>query len=353
MKIAVTSDVHLKSRQESPQRYNALENIFEKITHKGILELIIAGDLFEKDYDNYSDFDTLCKKYPNVTVNIIPGNHDSQIEKRFFSAENIIVVTEPQIKEIDKVSFLFLPYDSAKSMDEVIVDFAHRHTLPSKWILIGHGDYLTSNREVNPYEPHLYMPLTVKMINNYNPSVVILGHIHKPSQFGKVFYPGSPCGLNINETGKRKFLILEVHSLTPQYQTVETDVLYFSETIQMFPVDDEVSFLKNRLSDIIQKWQLKEEELKKVKVRLFLKGYTKDKNVITQNLVQIVRNKGIKFYDSLGPDTSELKTLKETDREKISLLNRVKIKIGEIDKGQFISSIEDVMGKVMELILGS
>ncbi|HOK55780.1 MAG TPA: metallophosphoesterase family protein [bacterium] len=357
MKIAITSDVHLKNCSESPERYNALENIFSKITHKGISELIIAGDLFDKDYNNYSDFDELCKKYPNVSVSIIPGNHDYKIENRFFAATNIKVITEPQIKEIDGLPILFLPYNPEKSMDEVIVEFSHRNTFPERWILIGHGDYITINKELNPYEPGFYMPLTAMTVNNYNPAKVILGHIHKHSEFGKVVYPGSPCGLDINETGKRRFLIYDTQSLVLEYETVETDVIYFNETILMYPMDDEISYLKDRFYEIIQKWQLSEDELKKVKLRLFLKGYTKDKNVITQNLVQIVRDKGIEFYDSSGPDTSELKILKETDRERILLLNKVKIKIENIvksiDKRECVSSTDDIMKKVMELIFRS
>lgn len=353
MKVALTSDVHLKKRSESPERYNALENIFQKISKKGIPVLIIAGDLFEKNYDNYSDFDELCKKYHNITVYVIPGNHDPDIENRFFNAENIKVITEPHLEEIGKISFLFIPYQ-AKYMDEVVVDFSHNNTLPDRWILIGHGDYITTNRERNLYETGFYMPLTAKTINSYNPLKVILGHIHKPSEYGKVIYPGSPCGLDINETGRRRFLILDTHSLTVEEETVETDIIYFNETIQMFPTDNEIEYLENRLNKIIQKWQLSNEEYTKVKLRLSLKGYTLDKKAITEAALQFVESKGIIFYDKEGPNTSDLRVLNQLDLEKKDLLNRLNTKIEEIlERGQFLSSKDDVMSKVMELILGT
>jgi len=353
MKVAITSDVHLKNYSESPERYNALEKIFEKIRQEGVTELIIAGDLFEKDYDNYSDFDKLCKKYKDVVkVNIIPGNHDYQIEKKFFTASNIKVITEPQIKEINNLPFLFVPYFFGKTIDEVLVDFSHNHPLPGKWILIGHGDYITKSRELNPYEPGFYMPLTAKAIDNFNPTKVILGHIHKPSEFGRVIYPGSPCGLDINETGKRRFLFLDTHSLEIKHEKVETDVIYFIEIIQILPVEDEINFLSEKLRNVIQNWKLKPDELRKVKLRLVLKGYTKDKNITTQHIVRMINHRGIKFYDG-EPDTSELRVLKEIDVEKISLLRRFQEKLEELKIERFVSSRDEIVNKTIELIFGS
>ena len=46
MKIAVTADLHLKSREECPERWNALENIINQMLAEDIKILIIAGDLF-------------------------------------------------------------------------------------------------------------------------------------------------------------------------------------------------------------------------------------------------------------------------------------------------------------------
>ena len=43
MKIAVTADLHLKSREECPERWNALANIIDQMLTEGIKRLIIAG----------------------------------------------------------------------------------------------------------------------------------------------------------------------------------------------------------------------------------------------------------------------------------------------------------------------
>lgn len=209
MKFAITADVHLKTKNETPERYKAVESIFEEIKRREIDSIIIAGDLFDRDFSNYNDFDSLCKNFPGVKITLIPGNHDYQINNRFFTSSNIEVINESQIRELEGLSILFIPYDSAKSIDEALSEYAREQKFPERWILVGHGDYITGNRELNPYEPGFYMPLTSKSILKYSPLKIFSGHIHKPSEFGRVFYPGSPCGLDITETGKRRFLIYD------------------------------------------------------------------------------------------------------------------------------------------------
>ena len=100
MKLAITADTHLKKRNETPERWNALENILEKLFEKGIKNLIISGDLFDKETHNYSEFDKLCKKkkFENINLHIIPGNHDKGLKKVNFTADNIEIYENPTIK---------------------------------------------------------------------------------------------------------------------------------------------------------------------------------------------------------------------------------------------------------------
>ena len=72
MKIAITADVHLRTEGEHPERYAALENILEQTRDIDIKHLIIAGDLFDTEFQNYSEFETLCTKYDDLDLFIIP-----------------------------------------------------------------------------------------------------------------------------------------------------------------------------------------------------------------------------------------------------------------------------------------
>mgnify|MGYP001576473715 FL=1 len=138
MKIAVTADLHLKSREECPERWNALENIINQMLAEDIKILIIAGDLFNIESQNYSEFDEFCKqkKYEQIKFYIIPGNHDSNISSRHFTAHNIEIFNNPHLIQLGEppLSFFFLPYIPDKSMGLDIAKY--KDTLSERWILI-------------------------------------------------------------------------------------------------------------------------------------------------------------------------------------------------------------------------
>ena len=100
-----------------------------------------------------------------------------------------------------------IPYLPGKTMGDVIGMFAD-DIEPREWVLCGHGDWLEGRRSPNPYEPGTYMPLTRSDLTQYQPAQVFLGHIHARRD-EPIHYPGSPCGLDISETGRRRFLLFD------------------------------------------------------------------------------------------------------------------------------------------------
>lgn len=354
MKIALTADVHLRQQQETPERYAALENILTQCLKKGVNEIFILGDLFDCDYNNYHDFDDLCRKYPSLNITVLPGNHDPQIRQKYFTAHNVRVIEQPEIRELKEpnLSFFFVPYQPITTMDEVIAAFKEREELKGRWFLFGHGDYISSWRTLNPYEDGIYMPLSSQMVVKFNPWKVFLGHIHQPNRdlVGRIFYPGSPCGLDINEIGKRRFLIFdpEGDTLIPEY--VETNVIYFNESLLILPHEDEAGFIRNRLQAMIKKWDLNTEDLKKVYLRLKVEGYTKDKqsifNLINEEIVKL----GINFYDEHGADFSCLKLIHDESDAKILILKKFQEKLSQIDFAKFAASSEAVLEEALEII---
>ena len=108
MKIAITADVHLGYKDDYPERYNALENIFQQMNEEKIGILFIAGDLFDREFSNYADFENLCSKYPGIQLHIIPGNHDSDINDKNIVGDNIHIYTSPNALEIETlINLLF------------------------------------------------------------------------------------------------------------------------------------------------------------------------------------------------------------------------------------------------------
>lgn len=377
MKIAITSDIHLKSissktaqlppegiaesAMQNPERFNALRNILEQMLEEQISHLIIAGDLFDQKSQDYSVFDLLAgqPKYSEISFYIIPGNHDPLISGKHFTAKNIQVFNEPEITAFkgSQVQLLFVPYMPGRSMGEVMAGYIEKNREESlapgsSWILIGHGDYLGGNAEPNIYEKGIYMPLSRRDIEYYGPAKAILGHIHKKMQAGKVIYPGSPCGMDINETGKKSFVVLDLNDLSIAEKTIDTDVIFINEAIVMLPAENEQAYIEERIEELIKNLDLNREEIGKVRLRLKLSGYSRDKN----RLEKIIKNclAGFTYYDASGPDLSEVFLFE--DIERISIVQRVKDKIELISKEGSQNNISQeekkhILEQAMHLIL--
>jgi exonuclease SbcD len=348
MKIAITADVHLKTGQEYPERFNALKNMLDELVREDIHFLIVAGDLFDMGSQNYSIFDELCrdKKYAGIVFHVIPGNHDPAISPKYFITPNIRIYTEPALVSLEDSgpAFFFIPYLAGKSMGEVIAK--HRDSLPDRWVLIGHGDYLSGTRDPNNYESGVYMPLGRPDIENFNPSKVILGHIHKKMVAGKVNYPGSPCGMDINEAGRRSFIILDTSDLNITEKNVSTDYLYYVENMLALPTSNEFEDIKRKVTGFVEGWGLNSREIPKARVRLKVKGYTSDKKMLAEVIKESLA--GYKFYNDEGPDLFEVSIF--NDPERISIVERVKEKVELL--GRDYGYPQEKMDLILEQALG-
>jgi len=274
MHINLTADLHLTTRAENPERFSALEFILSQMQLAGHEILIIAGDLFDASVRNCSEFDAVCKHYSEVRFYIIPGNHDLNISGRQIVSSNVTVFTHPEVVRFDSEChpFLFLPYENNKTMGARIAEFSHQ--LPSgEWVLVAHGDYLDGLRQPNPYEDGLYMPLTRRDITTFRPEKVFLGHVHANMDKDPVYYTGSPCGLDISETGRRRYLNYEPYKGTVESKTIKTDVVFHEETITILPMEDETIYLEQKAHAIIQGWGVDAAEYGGVRLRLKVNGY--------------------------------------------------------------------------------
>lgn len=278
MKIAITADAHLKA--EHPERYNALENVFEQTVAAGLEDLIIAGDLFNEDMQNYSEFEALCRKHTSLQLHIIPGNHDPSISDKSITGDNVHIYTDPTIVEFDSVPFLFIPYEQDATMGEKIA-----HMEPEidgkNWVIVGHGDFYGGVREPNPLEPGTYMPLSRNDLGRFKPRTVFLGHIHKAHDpIDHVTYAGSPCGLDISETGRRTFVVYDTANEGIETRVIKTDVLYFKESFLILPRDNEVPLLEQEIASRIQAWGVEPSDYAQVQLRVEASGYAQDRSAV-------------------------------------------------------------------------
>lgn len=310
MNIAITADMHLRTGGEYPERYNAFRNILEQLEAEHIDSLIIAGDLFDRGFHSYTEFERICKKYHNIQLHIIPGNHDPGIDSNGIVGGNIHIYTVPTVIEIGPATFALMPYLEKVNMVENIASI-EKEIKGKEWVLIGHGDFYGGKKELNPLEPGTYMPLSRNNVKILNPRVVFLGHIHSPASWGNVYYAGSPCGLDIGETGKRRFLVYNTSDGSVDSRTVATDVLYFQETFIIVPMVNEVSLLDQEIVKRIQSWDIDPSDYSRVRVRVAASGYTLDRSAIFSTLKSWFDK--FTYYNGEGPSIEQL--FVSTDRQ--------------------------------------
>jgi hypothetical protein len=353
MKIAFTADCHLTKSEDHPERYQAFESILKQLVKRQIATLVIAGDLFDKGMTNYADFDKICrkKKYQGIQIHILPGNHDPGLEAGHFTSKNVQVISEPKLLDIvlDEILILAIPYRSDKTMGECIEPF-REHLQARRWILVGHGDYTSGLRIKNPYEQGVYMPLTSQDVDRYQPLHCFLGHIHIPSGLDRVRYPGSPCGMNINEIGLRYFLIYDSGLDEIEPVLVDTPVVYFNERLLMLPVEDEKSYIEEQIKSRVEAWDLPAGWEDKVRVRVRAAGYCQDIRALEKNIKQ-----GFSAYTfniDEDPDVSAVHLSEDLERQHI--VGQIRDRLADLEwpSGEDEPDRDQIMLAALQAIYG-
>jgi len=354
MRIAITADVHLTTTSKHPERHKALENILQQAGEEKVRTVIIAGDLFDVSHPVYSEFETLCQdsRFRDLRIYVIPGNHDLDVSPEAVAADNVEVIVEPRLLELDDsgLKFLLVPYNAHTSMGEQIAPFVDDLT-PNRWILVGHGDWAEGLHTPNPYEPGVYMPLTRKDIEAYQPTKVFLGHVHVPSDHDRIHYPGSPHPIDITETGYRRFLLFDTKSFDVESRKVETDVIYFDAHLVVLPVEDEKAFLQDQVSGLIKRWAIDEADRDKVQVRVTVSGYSSDRKALTKTLKKAFSP--LRFYDDSPPDISGVHVANDVDRNYIAEKTRAQIEAMDWPDGPDEPARDEILLAALHLIYGS
>ncbi len=354
MKIAVTADLHLTTREQHPERFHALENIVAQAAELGVDKLIIAGDLFDQSCQNYAEFEAVCSQENarNVEFIVLPGNHDDRLSGRALAATNVEVVEAPALRRFGEQSlpFLLLPYLEGKTMGECIAGFAGE--LPANgWVLVGHGDWSSRLHSQNPAEPGIYMPLTKADVEAYRPVLAVLGHIHKPFDGAPVHYPGSPCGLDISETGRRRFLVVDAETGAVAPRWVDTDHLLFNESFLVLPVPDEQEILAAAIQERIKGWEISAEEQEKVRVQVKCFGYSTDKRALMETLKAGFA--AFAFYRDGEPDLSGVSVSEDVNLAEIATQVSAAVRQWEWLEDELSPNRDEVLLQALQVIYGS
>ena len=128
------------------------------------------------------------------------------------------------------------------------------------------------------------MPLSRRDLSIYKPSVVFLGHIHKSFGTGIVHYPGSPCAIDISETGYRHFLFWDSSSNEVSQQRVNVNSILISQELILVPNKDEKANALKALQETVNDWGIDTKDYKRIILRLKLKGYSSDRKMVFDSI---------------------------------------------------------------------
>jgi len=330
MKIAFTADCHLTTQTKNPERFQSLANIFNQCEENDVQLLVIAGDLFDKDLPNYAEFEELyhSSRSGDLTTVIIPGNHDQRLSQGALIGEGLIVYSESTLQPlIDSRKILFLPFQENRTMGELIAPFADE-LQGQRWVLVSHGDWTAGKNTPDPYEKGLYLPLTRTDLVAYQPELVFLGHIHLAQQDQNLYYPGSPCPLDISETGLRRFLILDTDRGEVTPHLVDSPLIYFDERFIMLPSESGLDLLHNEIERRIETWNLPKRWESKVRLRVEVTGSSGlDRQEILKSINKTYS--GFSYYKDEEPQLSGL--IYNIDPDRIEISNQVKTWIDDLD----------------------
>jgi DNA repair protein SbcD/Mre11 len=353
VKIAFSADLHLTSQAIHPERYHVLETILKCMSAEGIRTLMIAGDLFDADAQAHTDFEQLVNKkvYKEIVIHIIRGNHDLGLKDGMLKCDRVRVYDQPTLlKEAEfGMDLLLVPYDPLKTLGEII-SAAQSALRPKAWVLVSHGDWLGGSRSADPYEQGVYMPLTRKDMAASQPALAMLGHIHKAYDSPDVVIPGSPCGLNITETGRRSFVVLDTDTHKVERIPLETDVIFLDERLVLYPMPDEAAYVGAQVSELIGGWDIPKKAHATIVLRLKVEGYCTNPKLVKDTVEEGFKK--FRTYKEGGIDFSGLRFSNDLEKNTIAASMRDVITSLYLKSGDAEPEREQILLSALDVIYG-
>jgi DNA repair protein SbcD/Mre11 len=318
MKIAITADNHIIDNETHPERLITFGNLLNQCGDLGVDLLVVCGDMFDKQINNFADFEQVFRAHcpKDLQTIVLPGNHDPRLNQGMFSISSFEVISKPQTRELDHgLSALFIPYKPETTMGEAISAF-RENVDPGSWVLISHGDWTEGLGLSNSYEEGGYMPLSRSDVQYAKPIKVFLGHIHLPYDGDPVYYPGSPCPINVNEAGLRRMLVFDTETKKVNPVLVETPKIYYNERFIVLPDENGIDRLRQQMEARISEWECPNEWQDRVIVRVRIQGFSPDLQAVKETATEAFSS--FVFYDSEGPILKDVNYADDLDRAHIT-----------------------------------
>jgi len=338
-KFIHASDIHLDSPLRGLSRYEsapadsirdacrrAFENLVDLAIEEEVSFVLLAGDLYDGDWKDYSTGIFLSRQMGrlgqhNIRVFAVSGNHDAanRMTKSLDSPSNMKIISSKKV-ETFKLDNLGVAIHGrsfpAQHVDEnLAADFC-----PAEKGLFNIGLLHTS---LDGRKGHAnYAPCTLDDLRSKGYQYWALGHIHKQEIVSKephIIFPGCIQGRHIRETGAKGCVLATVDDGTiAEIKKVSLDVLRWSLCgIDLTDVDESCEVLERVRKGIDQERALAED--RPLAMRIQFRGTTEIADELAaypDRLEQQIKALGAETAgDELWIERVENSTVRKSDLE--------------------------------------
>ncbi len=198
------SDMHGKPEQRRNDLKLALSRIVEAARDEGAELLLICGDLYEHNYIRKSTIRYVCDQFkmiPNISVLMIPGNHDPAVSGSYYSdfiwPPNVHVLTEGIFYEHPNGTRVYGDIPPSGSLDHSRIN-----------IIMIHGTLDM------PFSTDAFRPVSGPELEAYGFDFCALGHFHTRLEGAgsdkRIYNAGSPEPLGFDEEGGHGIYAVEI-----------------------------------------------------------------------------------------------------------------------------------------------
>ena len=227
------ADIHLDSPLRLLERYpdapaarirdatrRALENLVQLALAEEVHCLLIAGDLYDGDLDDYSPLLFFSRQMAElrrqgIQVFLIRGNHDAanHMTRSLDLPDNVHLFSENRPETFPLSDFQVAVHGQSFAMREMRENLAVSYPDPVPgWFNIGmlHTSLQGSDRH------DTYAPCSLEHLRQRGYDYWALGHIHQRQLMQErrpvVLFPGNIQGRNVNETGPKGCHLIRVNN---------------------------------------------------------------------------------------------------------------------------------------------
>jgi len=271
-----------KKEQLSQKIKQGFINLIKTAEEQNVSAVLICGDLFDKETINYDTINFFYRKLgeSRIPFFLLPGNHDSYSQDSYYNPDwlirrginwpqNLKIFTSPQWEclalnpDVNIYGYRFTEQNaSSRVLEEKCSPQEGKINLA-----LFHGSCLDFVSPDKTTSSRLIFPFSQKELYQQSFTYLALGHYHNFREFRnekgilKAAYPGSPWGWNLNETGEKVTLLLELDETAKIKSRISlVDYRIWDEALELTGLGDSAE-LEEQIQALLQKLEVKPEDI--------------------------------------------------------------------------------------------